>query len=205
MWFGLPSNPLAFILLTLADARFHGLTRFCVYQGQWSCAFRDFEREILPMCQSEGLALAPWGVLGRGQFRSSSEFNREGARKIGGQDEKHRRVAEMLEQLAEKKNTLPTSIALAYVMHKVPYVFPVIGGRKVEHIQGNIEALSVDLSDEEVQQIDNGEEFDVGFPMNFLFETPDQHYRTDMTSRHIWQLTCNTRLETVPKPRVSAP
>ena len=156
------------------------------------------------MCQSEGLALAPWGVLGRGQFRSASEFDNEAARKVSGQDDKHRRVAEKLDQLAKKKNTLPTSIALAYVMHKVPYVFPVVGGRKVEHIQGNIEALSVDLSDEEMRQIDNAEEFDVGFPMNFLFETPDQPYRTDMTSRHIWQLTCNTRLETVPKPRVSA-
>ena len=155
------------------------------------------------MCQSEGLALAPWGVLGRGQFRSAAEFNNEAARKIGGQDDKHRRIAETLDHLAKKKDTLPTSIALAYVMHKVPYVFPVIGGRKVKHIQSNIEALSVELSDEEIHQIDDCEAFDLGFPMNFLFETPTQHYRTDMTSRHIWQLTCNTRLETVPKPRVS--
>jgi hypothetical protein len=190
-------------MLIRTDARFHGLTRFSVYQGRWSCAFRDFEREIIPMCESEGMALAPWGVLGRGQFKSAEDYQREG-RKMGAQDEKHRRVGEKLEQLAKKKNTLATSIALAYVMHKVPYVFPVVGGRKVEHVKSNIEALSLELSDEEINEIDDAEPFDVGFPLNFMFETPKQKYRTNMSSRHIWQLSCNTRLETVPKPRVSS-
>jgi len=189
-------------VLIFKDARFHGLTRFSVYQGHWSCAFRDFERDIIPMCESEGIGLAPWGVLGRGQFRSAEDYSREG-RKMGGQDEKHRRIGEKLDQLAKEKNTLPTSIALAYVMHKAPYVFPIVGGRKVEHIKANIDALSVELSDQEVNEIDDAEPFDVGFPMNFLFETPKQKYRNNMSSRDIWQLTCNTRLETVPKPRVS--
>ena len=154
------------------------------------------------MCQSEGMALAPWGVLGRGQFKSSESYQQEG-RKMGPQSQKHRRVGEKLDELAKKKNTLPTSIALAYVMHKVPYVFPVVGGRKVEHIKGNIEALSVELTNEEINEIDDAEPFDIGFPLSFAFETPKQKYRTDMTARHIWQLTCNTRLETVPKLRVS--
>ena len=146
--------------------------------------------------------MAPWGTLGRGQFKSAEDYQREG-RKMGGQSEKHRRIGEKLNELAKKKNTLATSIALAYVLHKVPYVFPVVGGRKVEHIKGNIEALSLELSEEEINEIEDAEPFDVGFPMNFLFETPQQKYRTDMTSRHIWQLTCNTRLETLPKQRVS--
>jgi diketogulonate reductase-like aldo/keto reductase len=154
------------------------------------------------MCQSEGLALAPWGVLGRGQFRTSEEYSLDG-RKMGPQDEQHRRIGEKLAKLAEKKNTLPTSIALVYIMHKVPYVFPVIGGKKVEHIKGNIEALSVELTEQEINEIDDAEPFDVGFPMNFLFEHPKQKYRTNMSSKDIWQLTCNSRLETVPKSKVS--
>lgn len=36
--------------------------------GHWSAAFRDFEREILPMIQAENMGIAPWGALGRGQF-----------------------------------------------------------------------------------------------------------------------------------------
>lgn len=188
--------------LTYLDARFHGLTRFSVYQGHWSCAFRDMEREIIPMCESEGLGIAPWGVLGRGQFRSADEYTREG-RKMGPQDETHRRMSAKLNELAEKKNTLPTSIALAYVMHKAPYVFPVVGGRKAEHLKSNIEALAVELTQDEVYEIEDTEKWDPGFPLNFAFESPRQTYRSDMTARHIWQLNCNTRLETVAKPRVS--
>jgi hypothetical protein len=108
-----------------------------------------------------------------------------------------------LDALAARKGTLPTSIALAYVMHKVPYVVPVIGSRKVEHLKGNIEALGVELTREEMEEIEGAERWDPGFPLNFLFEGPGQKYRGDMTARHIWQVNCNTRLETVGKPKVS--
>jgi aryl-alcohol dehydrogenase-like predicted oxidoreductase len=48
-------------------AREHGLRQFSVYQGRWSAAERDFEREIIPMCRSEGMSIAPWGTLGGGE------------------------------------------------------------------------------------------------------------------------------------------
>jgi len=55
-----------------------------------------------------------------------------------------------------------------YVMQKTPYVFPIVGGRKVEHLQGNIDALSLELSDEDMAEIDAAYDFDIGFPQNFL-------------------------------------
>lgn len=204
MYLGISAAPAWVVIKCNEYARFHGLTRFSIYQGHWSCAFRDMEREIIPMCESEGLAIAPWGVLGRGQFRSAEEYSREG-RKMGPQDETHRRMGAKLNELAEKKNTLPTSIALAYVMQKAPYVFPVIGGRKVDQLKSNIEALSIELTQEEIYEIEDAEKWDPGFPLNFVFESPGQKYRSDMTARHIWQLNCNTRLETVAKPRPIEP
>jgi hypothetical protein len=185
------------------DARFHGLTRFSVYQGRWSCSSRDFERDILPMCQSEGLALAPWGVLGRGQFKTPEEFQHEGTRNMGLQDDKNRVMHEKLAEVGRRKRTAPTNISLAYVLHKAPYVFPVIGCRTVEHFESSIQSLEVELTDDEVCEIEDAVPFDLGFPMSFLFETPRQKYRSSMSARHIWQVTCNTRLETVPGPRVS--
>lgn len=53
-------------------------------------------------------------------------------------------------------------------MHKAPYVFPIVGGRKIEHLKGNVEALELELSDEDMSDIDNAAPFDAGFPMNFL-------------------------------------
>ena len=118
------------------------------------------------------MGLCPWGALGRGAFKSEEEFNaadREG-RKMGPQTEEQRRIASKLDELAKKKGTQITSIALAYIMHKAPYVFPIVGIRKVEHLQGNIEALSVELTDEDVDDIEAAQPFDLGFPSNFLME-----------------------------------
>jgi len=158
------------------------------------------------MCEHEGMGIAPWGALGRGMFKSAEAYNaadREG-RKMGPQNEHYRRVAEKLDEIAKKKDTLITSIALAYVMHKAPYVFPIVGGRKVEHLKGNIDALGVKLTDEEIIEIDDAEPFDVGFPLNFLFGYGGkQTYRTSMTTKDMGLVNANARLESVQKPRVS--
>lgn len=189
------------------DARFHGLTQFAVYQGQWSAAYRDFEREILPMVESEGMGLAPWGALGRGMFKSSDSYNdpsREG-RQAGPQNPKFERVARKLEELAKQKGTAITSVALAYVMHKAPYVYPIVGGRKVEHLKGNIEALGVELSQEEIDGIEDAEPFDVGFPLGFLYGFGGKPYRSRMTTSDIALVTAAARLELVPKVQPVAP
>ena len=129
------------------------------------------------------MGLCPWGALGRGAFKSEEEFNaadREG-RKMGPQTEEQRRITIKLDELAKKKGTQITSIALAYIMHKAPYVFPIVGIRKVEHLQGNIDALSVELTDEEVDEIEAAQPFDLGFPGNFLMEMGGAKYSTRFT------------------------
>lgn len=49
-----------------------------------------------------------------------------------------------------------------------PYVFPIVGGRKVSHLKSNIEALGIDLTQEEIDEIDTGYDFQLGFPHEFL-------------------------------------
>ena len=85
-------------------------------------------------------------------------------------------------------------------MHKAPYVFPIVGGRKVDHLKGNIDALGIKLSQEEIDEIDGAEPFDIGFPMNFLF---GKDYKTGMGPNDINLVTTTARLETVPKTQVS--
>lgn len=80
------------------------------------------------------------------------------------------------------------------------YCFPIVGGRKVDHLKGNIEALSVELSNEDIKEIDDAEPFDVGFPLNFLF---GPNYRSDMTTSDIQLVNTNWRIDTVPPVKVS--
>lgn len=118
------------------------------------------------------MGLAPWGVLGGGNFKSAEQREKNEGRNMGGPSEAHLKLSEVLESIGKKKGTLITSVALAYVMHKAPYVFPIVGGRKVDHLKGNIEALGLELSREEIDEIDGATPFDIGFPNNFLSREP---------------------------------
>jgi aryl-alcohol dehydrogenase-like predicted oxidoreductase len=156
-------------------ARDHGLRQFSVYQGLWNASIRDFEREILPMCRDENMGVVPWGTLGQGRFHTEAGYKEREqhnpGRKGRAPSDDEKRVSKALETIANSKGTDLTSVALAYVRHKAPYVFPIVGGRKVGHLEGNIEALNLSLSTEEVAQIEAAYSFDHGFPHTFLSGT----------------------------------
>ncbi|KAG0650620.1 Norsolorinic acid reductase A [Hyphodiscus hymeniophilus] len=169
LYLGASDTPAWYVAKANQYARDHGLRQFSVYQGKWSAAARDFERDIIPMAISEGRGLAPWGALGAGDFKSPSQRALgEGRVPRIAPSEAAAKVTVVLEKIAKDKDSLITSVALAYVMQKTPYVFPVVGGRKVEHLKGNIEALSLVLSDDDVKAIEDAIPFDIGFPGNFL-------------------------------------
>jgi len=63
-------------------------------------------------------------------------------------------------------------------MQKTPCVFPIVGGRKIEHLEGNIEALGLELSGEEIGEIEAAKEFDLGFPMNIFGRDPESQWVT---------------------------
>ena len=81
-------------------AKDHGKTPFCIYQGNWSVLERSFERDIIPMARSEGLALAPWGVLGGGKIRTNAE---EARRRESGEKGRTAFNADWERSPAEKK------------------------------------------------------------------------------------------------------
>lgn len=174
LYLGVSDTPAWVVAKCNAYARQYGLRQFSVYQGKWSAAERDFERDIIPMCMDEGMSLAPWGALGSGYFKSKEQRGKDEGRNLPQVKSKDaEQVSEVLENIAKRKDSLITSVALAYVMHKAPYVFPICGGRKVDHLKGNIEALSLQLSEEDMKEIEGAYPFDVGFPHNMLAGGPN--------------------------------
>ncbi|RDW73444.1 hypothetical protein BP6252_07351 [Coleophoma cylindrospora] len=179
LYLGISDTPAWVVSKANQYARDHGLTQFSVYQGHWSAAMRDMERDIIPMCEAEGMAIAPWGALGRGMFGTEAELAKKASegRKVP-PTEQSKKISATLEKIARGKNSSITGIALAYVMHKYPYVFPIVGGRKVEQLKGNIEALAVELSDEDITAIEAGADFDIGFPMSMIFGFAGAPYKS---------------------------
>ncbi|KAK0226770.1 NADP-dependent oxidoreductase domain-containing protein [Armillaria nabsnona] len=176
LYLGVSDTPAWVVSRANMYAQAHGKTPFAIYQGHWSLLDRSFEREIIPMARTLGLALAPWDVLGGGKFRTDAEEEErkqsgEKGRAIAGmgigweRNENEKKISRALEKVAGEvgaKNI--RSVALAYVMQKTPYVFPLIGGRKVEHLVSNLEALDITLSKEQIEYLESILPFDPGFP-----------------------------------------
>ncbi|OQD95254.1 hypothetical protein PENSOL_c021G01795 [Penicillium solitum] len=138
---------------------------------------------FIPIAREFGMALAPWDVLGGGKFQSKAELERrktagEGLRAFAGrpphQTEEEIKVSEALEKVASEHGIESvTSVALAYVMSKAGNVFPLIGGRKVEHLKDNIQALSLKLTQEQIEHLESVRPFNPGFPHNFIPADPN--------------------------------
>jgi aryl-alcohol dehydrogenase-like predicted oxidoreductase len=199
LYLGISDTPAWVVSKANEFARAHGLAPFVVYQGLWSASVRDFERDILPMCEAEQMGIAPWGVLGRGNFRPEAEraqAKTEG-RNMGDPTETDLKISSTLEKIAKRKDTAITSIAEAYILHKYPYVFPIIGGRKVSHLKGNIAALSIELSSEDIKEIEGAQQFDAGFPHSFLFRGAP--WSTELTAKDNFLTKTATTIDVVSK------
>ncbi|USW53307.1 Putative NADP-dependent oxidoreductase domain-containing protein [Septoria linicola] len=181
MYLGISDTPAWIVSAANEYAKSHGKTQFSIYQGRWNIMLRDFERDILPMARHYGMALAPWDAIGGGKFQTKKQLeerkkNGEGLRSIfgGEQTEQQAKISEALEKVANAHGLeSPTAVALAYVMAKAPNVFPIVGGRKVEHLQQNIKALDIKLSQREIEELESVVSFEPGFPSNFI--GPDPH------------------------------
>jgi len=118
-----------------------------------------------------------WNVLAGGKIRTDAEEQRrlesgEQGRSLFGdwkRSPQERAICAELENVAKEIGAQNiTSVAIAWIMQKAPYVFPIIGGRKVEHLHQNLEALSLHLTDEQIKRLDGIVPFNKGFPYDIF-------------------------------------
>ncbi|KAI0717871.1 NADP-dependent oxidoreductase domain-containing protein [Cerioporus squamosus] len=182
LYLGISDTPAWIVAKANQYARCQGKTPFVIYQGAWSVLQRDFERDIIPMARAEGMALAPWNVLAGGKIRTDEEEERrrqtgEKGRQWGGnweRTEDERKVCKALEEVAKQVGVKSIqAVAIAYVMQKTTHVLPIVGSRKVEQLEANIEALSVNLTQEQVKFLEDAVPFEPGFPHNFVGDGSD--------------------------------
>lgn len=106
LYLGVSDTP-AWVVVKANDyARAHGLRPFSVYQGKWNPRVRDMEREVVPMCRDQGMAIAPWAPLGQGRFKSAeARKNGEGSGRSQTLTEEDIKVSDALERVAKRKGT----------------------------------------------------------------------------------------------------
>lgn len=178
LYLGVSDTPAWIVARANEYARQKGKTPFVIFQTAYSIMERSAEREIIPLIRDEGMALAPFAVLCGGKLRSDEEEERRRQTGEKGRNmpwmsswertPEEKKVCDVLEKVRKEVGAKSlTSVAIAYVMHKAPFVFPVLGGRRPEQIVGNIEALDISLTDEQMAFLDTATPLDPGFP-NYL-------------------------------------
>jgi 1-deoxyxylulose-5-phosphate synthase len=140
-----------------------GLEKFVTMQNHYNLAYREEEREMIPLCMAEGVAVNPWSPLARGFL--SGKYRR-GARPESIRYEKDSLMAtryfrpedfdvsERLEETAREKGVKPSQLALAWLLGKPGVTSPVVGPTSVAQLEDLVSSLDVKLSAEEVKRLE---------------------------------------------------
>jgi aryl-alcohol dehydrogenase-like predicted oxidoreductase len=135
------------------------LSRFVSMQPHYNLCYREQERELLPLCDREDIAVMPWSPLARGYLtRPHEEFEatdrpendswlQANPYHVGG----GREINERVQQLAADEGASMAQIALAWLLHKDVVTTPIVGTTSVEHLREAVEALDISLSDSDIE------------------------------------------------------
>ena len=136
-----------------------GWTRFVSMQDYVNLVYREEEREMLPLCESEGIGVIPWSPLARGrlarQWNTASERSESDA---FGQslysEEADKRVIDAVSEVAQARGVPMAQVALAWVLGKAPVTAPIVGATQLQHLDDAVQALSVRLTREEIEALE---------------------------------------------------
>jgi aryl-alcohol dehydrogenase-like predicted oxidoreductase len=143
--------------------RAHSVQPVAALQSEFSLWWREPEDEILPTLEELGIGFVPFSPLGKGflagQIDEATMFERTDFRNTIPRFEPEARKANrafvlLLERVAERRDATPAQIALAWVLAQRPWIVPIPGTRKLNRLEENIAAAEVDLTDDDLQEIE---------------------------------------------------
>ncbi len=136
-----------------------GYARFVSMQNHYNLIYREEEREMIPLCREEGIAVIPWSPLARGFLAGNRQPDRSGDTTRAGTDEHAHRmyyqqddfsVVKRLSEIAEGRGASNAQIALAWVLQQPGVTTPIVGATKQHHLAELVDALEISLDDEEL-------------------------------------------------------
>ncbi|WP_269934760.1 aldo/keto reductase [Serratia liquefaciens] len=145
----------------LYTADLHGWTRFVSMQDQYNLIQREEEREMLPLCAAEGIAVLPWSPLARG--RLTRPWGETTARLVSDQVGKNLYdetegidaiIAERVASIAQERGVSRAQVALAWLLSKPVVSAPIIGASRHEHLEEAIAAVDLELTQAEIAELE---------------------------------------------------
>ena len=147
----------------LSVSRANGWTPFVSMQPQYNLVYREEEREMLPLCQDQGVGVIPWSPLARGFLAGGranvGEGNTERARtdefsaRLYYREPDHK-IVEVLSGIAQARGVSNMQVALAWVLKNSAITSPIIGTSKAHHLDDALGGLALKLTDDEIKALE---------------------------------------------------
>jgi 1-deoxyxylulose-5-phosphate synthase len=137
-----------------------GLTRFVTMQNHYNLVYREEEREMVPLCEAEGVGLLPWSPLARGLLAGNRKAQTlrskedDYSKKLYTQ-EADDRVVDCVAQVAKDRGVPPAQVALAWLLQKSQVTAPIVGASNPHHLQDAVAAVSLKLTQQEISQVES--------------------------------------------------
>jgi aryl-alcohol dehydrogenase (NADP+) len=132
-------------------------------QNHYNLIYREEEREMIPYCIEEGIALIPWSPMARGFLAGNRTADKGGDTARSKSDglahnfyysDADFTTADRVEETAQQVGCTPAQIALAWMLNKPHITSPIIGASKMHHLEQAIEALDITLTDEQIATLE---------------------------------------------------
>jgi aryl-alcohol dehydrogenase-like predicted oxidoreductase len=144
--------------------RAHAVQPVTALQSEYSLWWREPEKEILPALEELGIGFVPFSPLGKGfltgKINEETKFDKSDFRNIVPRFTPENRranqgVVDLISKVAEQKKATPAQIALAWILAQKPWMVPIPGTTKLHRLEENIGAAAIQLTADDLQQIDN--------------------------------------------------
>lgn len=147
--------------LYLADL--HGWTRFISMQNHYNLIVREEEREMIPLCQAEGIGIIPWSPLARG-FLAGTRTRGGGGETLRSKndplaDQRYYQdadfeIVDRVTELAKRNDVMPAQIALAWVLQQPGITAPIVGASTLQQLDESVDAMNIELSSEDCSYLE---------------------------------------------------
>ena len=146
-----------------AKAQFVARTRFVSMQNHYNLVYREEEREMIPQCIDQGVAVLPWSPLARGLLAGSRTREGERLTTRARTDEFGESlytpdvdfaVVDRAAEVAAERGVPSAQVALAWLLHKPGVTAPIVGATKARHVDDALAAERLELTDEEIERLE---------------------------------------------------
>ncbi len=179
---GLSDTPAWVVAEGQTIAKIRGWTKVSAIQVEYNLVERTAEADLLPMAWQHGITPTAWSPLASGVLSGKytqadlldDQQEKDGSTRIGSLktmgklSDRSLAIAEVVKTIAAEINCTPSQVSLNWLLQQPSRPIPIIGARKISHLEDNIGALDFTLSAEQLDRLNKVSSFDLPFPHNFI-------------------------------------